>query len=132
MKTIFDAEQPAIRIIEDGGRVYAFIALNGGWIDRKLDESLPTQRVWECDYREIVTEKGAIDLEDLKKHPEKYLNWTEPSKKEIGERVEQIEDEITAIKKAAGDQPQELEKRVATVEETVEAVKIILMGEDKS
>lgn len=26
----------------------------------------------------------------------------------------------------------ELEKRVATVEETVEAVKIILMGEDKS
>lgn len=32
-----------------------------------------------------------------------------------------------------GESPEpELEKRVATVEETVEAVKIILMGEDKS
>lgn len=131
MKASFDVEQPAIRIIEDGGRVYAFIALNGGWTDRKLDELLPVQRVWECDFREIAAEKGAIDLEDLKEHPEKYLDWTEPSKKEMGERVKQIEDEITAIKKTAGDQPQGLEKRVATVEETVEAVKIILMGEDK-
>lgn len=132
MKASFDTEQPAIRVIEDGGRVYAFIALNGGWTDKKFDESLPAQRVWECDFREIVTENGAIDLEDLKGHPEKYLDWNEPSKKEIGERVEQIEDEITAIKKTAGDQPQELEKRVAMVEETVEAVKIILMGEEKS
>ena len=132
MKASFDVEQPAIRIIEDGGRVYAFIALNGGWTDKNFDESLPAQRVWECDFREIVAKKGAIDLEDLKEHPEKYLDWTEPLKKEMGERVKQIEDEITAIKKTAGEQPQGLEKRVATVEETVEAVKIILMGEDKS
>lgn len=132
MKAIFDEPQESVKIIEDGDKIYAFIAVNGEWVDRKYAEDLPEKRCWECDWREIVTEKGAIDLEDLKEHPEKYLDWTEPSKKEMGERVKQIEDEITAIKKTAGDQPQGLEKRVATVEETVEAVKIILMGEDKS
>lgn len=78
MKASFDAPQPPVKVIEDGNKVYAFIAVNGEWTERKYNDEQPAQKVWECDYREIVTARSKIDLDALKTSPEKYLDWEEP------------------------------------------------------
>lgn len=78
MKASFDAPQPPVKVIEDGNKVYAFIAVNGEWTEHKYSDEQPTQKVWECDYREIVTARGKIDLNALKASPENYLDWAEP------------------------------------------------------
>ena len=78
MKARFDAPQPSVKVIEDGNKVYAFIAVNGEWTEHKYSDEQPTQKVWECDYREIVTARNKIDLDALKANPEKYLDWEEP------------------------------------------------------
>ena len=65
------------------------------------------QRVWSCDYREIITEEGKIDLADVKAHPENYLNWVEPKEKTAMERrMDELEAEkrlLTAQVKALSD-----------------------------
>lgn len=86
MKASFDAEQPAVRSVRDGHTLYIFICVNGQWTERKYDESQPAQQVWECDYREIVTDESKIDLEKVRAAPEKYLDWTEPVEKTDAEK----------------------------------------------
>lgn len=78
MRASFDAPQPPVEVIEDGNKVYAFIAVNGEWTEHKYSDEQPAQKVWECDYREIVTARSKIDLDALKASPEKYLDWEEP------------------------------------------------------
>lgn len=78
MRASFDAEQPAVKTIESDGKLYIFIAANGEWTERKYSDEHPAQKVWECDYREIVTAPGKIDLSDVKARPEEYLDWEEP------------------------------------------------------
>ena len=85
MKASFDAEQPAVRIVEDDECVYIFICQSGEWRDRRYDEHETPQRVWECDYNEIVTARDKIDIDDVKINPAKYLEWT--GEKTLGEKV---------------------------------------------
>lgn len=91
MKASFDAEQPAVRSVRDGHTLYIFICINGQWMERKYDESQPAQRVWECDYREIVTDESKIDLEKVADAPEKYLYWSEPVKKTDDEKIAELQ-----------------------------------------
>ena len=78
MKASFDAPQHPVKVIEDGNKVYAFIAVNGEWTERQYADDMAPQKCWECDYREIVTARGKIDLDALKASPENYLDWVEP------------------------------------------------------
>lgn len=74
MIACFDTEQPSVRIVEQG-KVYVFIALNGRWVNRQVENGQEPQTCWECDYAEIVCEKEQIDLGDVRENPAKYLNW---------------------------------------------------------
>ena len=93
MKASFDVEQPSVKILEDGDKIYIFIAVNGTWVDHKYDEAEMTKRVWECDYREIVTEKGNIDINKVKANPEKYLEWTEEKEKTAFEKIAELQEQ---------------------------------------
>ena len=78
MKASFAEEQPSTKILDYDGKVYIFIAVNGGWTEREYSDEHPAQRVWECDYREIITTAGKIDLNDVQENPTDYLDWEEP------------------------------------------------------
>ena len=90
MKASFDAEQPSVRSVRNGHTLYIFICVNGQWTERQYDESQPAQQVWECDYREIVTDESKIDLDKVMAAPEKYLDWTEPVEKTDAEKIEML------------------------------------------
>lgn len=91
MKASFDAEQPAVRSVRNGSTLYIFICVNGQWTERKYDESQPAQQVWECDYREIVTNESKIDLEKVTAAPKKYLDWSEPAEKTDTEKIAELQ-----------------------------------------
>lgn len=92
MKASFDAEQPTVRSVRDGHTLYIFICVNGQWTERKYDESQLAQQVWECDYREIVTDESKIDLEKVTTAPEKYLDWSEPAEKTDAEKITELQE----------------------------------------
>lgn len=91
MRASFDTVQPSVRVIEDGEKIYIFIATNGEWTERQYSENEAAVQVWECDYREIVTTKGKIDVDKVKAAPEKFLEWVEPEEASTSERMEQVE-----------------------------------------
>ncbi len=92
MKASFDVEQPNVKSVRDGHTLYIFICINGEWTERQYTESQEPQRVWECDYREIVTDESNIDLEKVMATPEKYLDWTEPVKKNDAEKIAELQE----------------------------------------
>lgn len=75
MRASFDTEQPSVKSLNADGLLQIFICTNGEWTDRACGESQETQRVWECDYREIICGPDDINLSDVRPHPEKYLDW---------------------------------------------------------
>lgn len=78
MRASFAEEQPSTKILDYDGKVYIFIAVNGEWVEREYSTEQPAQKVWECDYREIITTAGKIDLNDVQENPANYLDWEEP------------------------------------------------------
>lgn len=78
IKARFMAEQEPVAVKYYGGKVYAFICLNG---EKKTeartdyDGGEVTDTYWEYDYNEVVFNDGEIDVEDIKDNPEKYLNY---------------------------------------------------------
>lgn len=75
MRASFDSEQPRVKHLQTDNKLYIFICVNGEWIDREYDEQQETQKIWECDYREIVCDPADINLLDVQSHPVKYLEW---------------------------------------------------------
>jgi hypothetical protein len=70
-KAKFIEEQPEVKMTERDGMYYIFICLNGEWKEEKMSDT--TERFWECDYNEIVTDD--IDVEDVKENPESYIDY---------------------------------------------------------
>ena len=71
----FDAPQPAVKSLVDGDKIYIWICLNGEWAERAYDESQPAAKTWDYDFNEIIADKDSISLDDVKAHPEKYLDY---------------------------------------------------------
>jgi len=70
-KARFIEEQPKVKVTERDGMYYIFICLNGEWKTEKMSDT--TERFWECDYNEIVTDD--IDVEDVRDNPESYIDY---------------------------------------------------------
>ena len=124
MKASFDTVQPSVRVLEDGEKVYIFIAVNGGWTERHFAENEPAVQVWECDYREIVTTKGKIDVDKVKAAPEKFLEWVEPATNTQQETVSELEQQNQTLTKqiaALIDQQSFYEDCIAEMAEVVYA-----------
>ena len=88
MRAKFSSEQPNVKIVDYGGKIYIFICLNGQWSSTTAEEGI--DKFWECDYNEIVTTPDKIDVEDVKTNPDKYLNWSEVHKTQE-ERISELE-----------------------------------------
>lgn len=102
MKAYFDAPQPPLKTVEQDGKIYLFIAVNGQTVERTYDEHAEPQTCWECDYREIVTRPELIDVEDVRANPEAYLDWREPTDAERITNLERELKELKALISAAG------------------------------
>ena len=88
MRAKFSSEQPNVKTVDYGGKIYIFICLNGQWSSTTTEEGI--YKFWECDYNEIVTTPDKIDVEDVKTNPDKYLNWSEVHKTQE-ERISELE-----------------------------------------
>lgn len=93
MTASFDTEQKSVSYVVDGAKVYIFICVNGKWMERVYDESQEPQKVWECEYREIITDVDKINIEDVEKNPEKYLDWVEPTEKTDAEKISELQEQ---------------------------------------
>lgn len=92
MTACFGTEQPSVRIVEQG-KVYVFIALNGRWTNRQGENGEEPVSCWECDYTELVAQKGQIDTADVMAHPEKYLDWVPPVEKSPEEKIADLQEQ---------------------------------------
>lgn len=92
MKACFDVEQPAVRIVEQD-KLYIFLAVNGQWTTRQVENGEEPVSCWECDYAELVAQKGQIDTADVMAHPEKYLDWVPPVEKSPEEKIADLQEQ---------------------------------------
>ena len=53
MRAKFSSEQPNVKTVDYGGKIYIFICLNGQWSSTIIEEGI--DKFWECDYNEILT-----------------------------------------------------------------------------
>lgn len=86
IKARFTTEQRPVRIINDKNKVYVFICLNGTSGTNIIDGSngnQETENFIEYDYNEFTAEAEAIDINDIKSNPEKYLNYPLPEVTEL-------------------------------------------------
>ena len=81
-----------MRVVEQG-KIYLFIAVNGEWTNRQVENGAEPERCWECDYAEIMAEKGQIDVEAVKADPEAYLNWVPPVEKSQKEEIADLKEQ---------------------------------------
>ncbi len=95
MRADFMEEQPSVKVSNYSNKLYIFISLNGEWVERCVndaDNTAKTQKIWECDYREIITTSDKINIEDVKANPENYLDWIEPAdENDMGIRITECE-----------------------------------------
>lgn len=96
MKALFSLEQPEVKYIESDDKTYIWICLNGAWIDNEL-ETGQLEKLWQCDFTEIVAEVGAIDIADVQAHPEDYLDF-ESIIKSDKERISDLEAQNEMLK----------------------------------
>ncbi len=86
-KARFDTQQPDVRVVATADTNYIFICLNGNLVTEETEQGENT--FYEYDYNEI--QNADIDVEDVKKNPEKYLDYVSPSPKTPEERIAELE-----------------------------------------
>ena len=87
-----EKQQPVIVVEKD--KVYIYICLN----EKKVTEShLDSENsetkltMYEYDYNEIIEDIGILDINDVRKNPEKYLNYKKAIEKTDKERIAELE-----------------------------------------
>lgn len=87
-----EKQQPVIVVEKD--KVYVYICLN----EKKVTEShLDSENLeekltmYEYDYNEIIEDIGILDIDDVRKNPEKYLNYEKVIEKTDKERIAELE-----------------------------------------
>lgn len=90
MKARFQSQQAPVKTVQSGDFTYVFICLN----EKQGTEEYPddyeesnTQNYYEYDYNEFSGKTDLLLLDDIKLHPENYLDYVykEDTKDEAGE-----------------------------------------------
>lgn len=90
MKARFDTAQESVTVRQLDGMDYVYICLNENIVTEIPDGQEEEQVYHEYDYREISEPTGALDLNDVKTNPEKYLNYKNEVKTDK-ERIDTLE-----------------------------------------
>ena len=92
-KSRFMEKQPSVTVIEKD-KVYVFICLNETEVTEESmngEESSTSVTMYEYDYNEIIENIGVLDIDDVKKNPEDYLNYEKAVEKTDKERIAELE-----------------------------------------
>lgn len=103
MRARFLEPQPPARLVEKGGKVYAFLCLDEEVFEETYEGS-GAVTVYEYDYHEFAESADAIDAQDVQAHPEKYMSYT-PDPQTMESRLEKLTAQINAL--AAATQKQQ-------------------------
>lgn len=82
IKARFSEQQQPVKVTESEDRYYIFICLNEEKMTEDTGDGQGTETYYEYDYNEIVEDKDAIDIVDVKSHPENYLSYMPPEELE--------------------------------------------------
>ena len=99
MRARFLEPQPPVRLVEKGGKVYVFLCLDEKVFEEVYDSveaEAGTETVYEYAYHEFSEDADAIDVQDVRAHPEKYMTYA-PELDTLESKLEKmIEDKIQA------------------------------------
>ena len=95
MRARFLDPQPPVRLVEKGGKVYVFLCLNEQTFEEACEDSSPVT-VYEYDYHEFVESADAIDAQDVRAHPEKYMTYA-PEPDTLEAKLKKMAEQIRAL-----------------------------------
>ena len=95
MKARFTEQQPPVKTVTSGDKIYIFLCLNetqGTESYPDIGEGQTHETYYEYDYNEIIGPTDKLPLEDIQAHPEQYLNYeyTE-NKTDVDSLIKKIE-----------------------------------------
>lgn len=94
MKARFLTQQPQAKVIESGGKTYVFICLNEEHGSEEFDGN--QTEYFEYDYNEFCGE--SLNIEDVRAHPEKYIDYIPATEKSLEEMIAAQKKEIELLK----------------------------------
>ena len=87
MKARFDKRQNKVTVKQLNGKDYIFLCLNGKTVKETPEGQDEPQTFYEYDYTEITAETGTVDLDDVKKNPDKYATYEPEREKKPEEKI---------------------------------------------
>ena len=102
MRARFLEPQPPARLVEKGGKVYAFLCLDEEVFEEAYDSGeaeAGTETVYEYAYHEFAEDADAIDVQDVQAHPEKYITYA-PEPNTLESKLEKMAEQIRALSAA--------------------------------
>lgn len=99
MRARFLDPQPPVRLVEKGGKVYVFLCLDEEVFDEAYDSGeaeAVTETVYEYTYHEFAEDADAIDAQDVRAHPKKYMTYT-PEPETMESKLEKLTAQINAL-----------------------------------
>lgn len=93
-KSRFMEKQKPVTIVEKD-KTYVYICLNEKEIEEEnvnLESDVTEPMImYEYDYNEIIEYQGVLDIDDIMKNPENYLNYKKETEKTDKERIAELE-----------------------------------------
>lgn len=104
MKARFSTPQLPVKIVQKDGIAYVYICLNetqGQETYPDMGNGQTVENYYEYDYNEIIAPEDELPLEDIRSHPENYINYAyqEKSKDPGIQTLEEIEKIKAAIER---------------------------------
>lgn len=99
MRARFLDPQPPVRLVEKGGKVYVFLCLDEEVFEEACDSGeaeAGTETVYEYAYHEFAEDADAIDVQDVRAHPEKYMTYA-PEPDALEAKLEKMAEQIRAL-----------------------------------
>lgn len=96
-KATSTVKQSPVQVSTVDNTTYVYIYLNEKEVKREaIGESESDSTQYEYDYNEFSFSKDALDINDIKEHPENYMEALTVEKK-VHEAVPSIEERVSAI-----------------------------------
>lgn len=90
-KARFDTSQPEVIVKNHGDKSYIYISLHEA--EGIEHTEYRDYRYYEYDYHEFCEKTENMNIDDIKKHPEKYLNYEPKREPTETERIKSLEEQ---------------------------------------
>lgn len=98
MKARFMETQPAVKVVLRDGIAYVFVCINGQSRTEDCATEAESVAYIEYDYNEFAAPASELDLDDIKAHPENYINYIpDVEQRTDSERICDLEEALELI-----------------------------------